>query len=218
MDCQFAGAYTLIPIVPQFVVQCSNGVAVPNPSNNPDLVFDCASLLASKDALEGPSDDPKGAIDILNWSADIGISGWHGVITANNRVSYLRLFDSGLNGTIPPELGNLSNLNDLILDENQLTGEIPPELGNLANLRDLFLSYNQLTGEIPPELGNLANIEGLWLNDNHLTGVVPPGVGQPCQPQVVAAPQKSTDGRDTRGVGQPCQPNEVVSRQQSTDR
>ena len=37
-----------------------------------------------------------------------------------------------------------------------MTGEIPAELGNLSNLEWLRLDDNQLTGEIPAELGNLS--------------------------------------------------------------
>ena len=37
-----------------------------------------------------------------------------------------------------------------------MTGEIPTELGNLSNLTTLSLNENQLTGEIPTELGNLS--------------------------------------------------------------
>ena len=36
---------------------------------------------------------------------------------------------------------------------NELTGEIPPELGNLTNLNWLDLSNNQLTG-VPSQVGN----------------------------------------------------------------
>ena len=36
---------------------------------------------------------------------------------------------------------------------NQLTGEIPPEIGNLTNLEGLYLNSNNLTGSIPPGQG-----------------------------------------------------------------
>ena len=75
-----------------------------------------------------------------------------------------------MTGTIPPELGNLSNLEFLRLYGNQLTGPIPPELGNLSNLETLWLGDNQLTGTIPPELGNLSNLKDLRLHNNELTG------------------------------------------------
>ena len=35
---------------------------------------------------------------------------------------------------IPRELGNLTNLKELQLGDNQLTGAIPAELGKLTNL------------------------------------------------------------------------------------
>ena len=46
---------------------------------------------------------------------------------------------------------------------NELSGTIPSELGNLANLERLLLAGNRLSGSIPPELGNLANLEYLYL-------------------------------------------------------
>ena len=78
-----------------------------------------------------------------------------------------------LSGEIPRELGDLSNLTRLILDDNQLTGPIPPELGNLSNLTHLILDDNQLTGPIPSELGNLDNLVWLYLAGNQLGGCVP---------------------------------------------
>ena len=56
-----------------------------------------------------------------------------------------------MSGEIPPELGGLTNLKVLWLDENELSGEIPSELGNL-DLRVLSLAGNRLTGCIPEGL------------------------------------------------------------------
>ncbi len=53
-----------------------------------------------------------------------------------------------------------------------LLRSIPPELGNLVNLERLDLSGNGLTGVIPPELGRLAKLEVLWLVGTRLQGTV----------------------------------------------
>ncbi|MDM8567849.1 hypothetical protein QUF74_19650 [Candidatus Halobeggiatoa sp. HSG11] len=64
-------------------------------------------------------------------------------------------------------------MRDLGLAGNQLTGTIPTELGNLSNLQQFWLSSNQLTGTIPIELGNLANLQIIHLEDNKLCGEIP---------------------------------------------
>ena len=109
------------------------------------------------------------------WLTDAPLYVWHGVWTdASGRVRGLDLSSNDLTGEIPPELGNLANLEFLHLSSNGLTGEIPPELGNLASLVSLYLGSNSLTGEIPAELGDLANLKSLYLYWNGLTGVIPP--------------------------------------------
>ena len=166
---------------PQFIAQCSNGIAVFDPANNPGLVADCAILLAARDAIIGDNGDA----DALNWSADIGIHRWLGVrigrldVNSPYRVTQLGLWrkEEGLTGTIPPELGNLSSLRILSILETGLTGGIPPELGNLANLDILEIEDNRLKGIIPPELGNLADLGELLIQETQLTGGIPPELG-----------------------------------------
>ena len=76
---------------------------------------------------------------------------WYGV-AVNSGVIYIDLTGNQLTGKIPAELGNLSNLQKLILRSDQLTGDIPSTLGNLSNLWTLQLNNNQLTGDIPSTL------------------------------------------------------------------
>ena len=92
-------------------------------------------------------------------------------------LTHLQLNNNELSGEIPPAIGNLTNLTYLYLGGNQLTGEIPLEIGNLTNLTYLNLSYNELTGEIPPEIGDLTNLQYLYLYSNQLTGEIPPEIG-----------------------------------------
>ena len=134
---------------------------------------DRAVLVALYEATDGPNWTKND-----NWLTDAPLEEWHGVWTdASGRVGRLHLWDNGLTGEIPPELGALANLRILGLIRNGLTGEIPSELGNLANLEELWLGGNGLTGEIPPELGNLANLRILTLGGNGLFGEIPPELG-----------------------------------------
>ena len=56
-----------------------------------------------------------------------------------------------LSGTIPTEIGELTNLETLNLTSNNFTGEIPASFGNLINLEQLSLSQNQISGNIPTD-------------------------------------------------------------------
>ena len=56
------------------------------------------------------------------------------------------LHEQGLTGIIPPELGDLDRLEELLLTGNELSGEIPPELAMLDNLRYLWLERQQTYG------------------------------------------------------------------------
>ncbi|CAM6033885.1 unnamed protein product [Sphagnum compactum] len=112
-------------------------------------------------------------------------------------VGYIELSSRGLQGGLPPAIGNLSNLVGLILVGNpNLGGPIPEELGSCAQLSlldlhdnafngsipitlgylqlgQLDLSGNELTGSIPPQLGNISGLETLELHNNRLTGTIP---------------------------------------------
>ena len=48
----------------------------------------------------------------------------------------------------------------------ELTGTIPTEVGLLTNLQRLWLYRNDLTGSVPSELENLTNLELLKLEEN----------------------------------------------------
>lgn len=82
-------------------------------------------------------------------------------------------FNRGLTGPLSPRLGDLKNLNILILAGCSFSGNIPPELGNLPDLSFLALNSNNFSGEIPPSLGNLSKLYWLDLADNQLTGTIP---------------------------------------------
>lgn len=156
---------------------CASGTAVPDPQFNTGLVRDCEILLSARDALAG-----EGAS--LNWQPHNYIGSWTGVRldSLSRRVERLEFHHSlgdgqSLSGSMPAEIGELTELKIIDIPSQSLSGEIPPELGNLAKLERLLLIRNRLSGSIPPELGNLANLEELYLAENQLTGSVPPELG-----------------------------------------
>ena len=161
---------------------CSDGVEVEVSGGGGGTHSDRDILEILYNATDGPN-----WRDNTNWLTDEALDQWYGVSTdASGRVVGLDLsgrYDGGewirhgLNGEIPPEIGNLAELEELTLNANNLSGSIPPELGGLANLEVLFLAANDLSGSIPSEIGNLANLEMLNLGGNALSGSIPPELG-----------------------------------------
>ena len=149
---------------------CVSGGAVPAGDEYADLARECAILLGLHDTLVGSSTS-------LNWSEDTLMTLWNGVFVVSNRVTFLVLTPGDLSGTIPAELGDLTELKFIRLGSNDLTGSIPTELGNLTNMTILDLTNNELTGSIPTELGSLANLTRLVLGSNGLTGSIPTELG-----------------------------------------
>jgi len=109
-----------------------------------------------------------------NWFGITCSSSDDGAIRA---ITQIDLYGIGLTGSIPAELGNLTNLTRLDLGNNNLSGSIPAELGNLTTLSFLDLQKNSLSGSIPAELGNLTRLTRLHLNDNSLSGSIPTEMG-----------------------------------------
>ena len=144
----------------------------PTPRGTPPLEYTSAEtdreiLITLYNATDGQNWDEN-----ANWLTDAPLNEWHGVGTdGGGRVNRLELYD--LKGRIPPEIGNLTNLQSLNLSGDQLSGEIPPELGNLAMLTRLELDDNQLTGDIPRELGNLGWLGIVYLSNSLSTGCAP---------------------------------------------
>ncbi|GMP95384.1 hypothetical protein CsSME_00044458 [Camellia sinensis var. sinensis] len=88
-------------------------------------------------------------------------------------LEYLILDDNKLTGSIPTSIGKLSMLEILSLDKNNIFGEIPSSIRNLSRLGALDLSTNMIEESIPVCLGNCTNLRRIYLHNNHLTGAIP---------------------------------------------
>ncbi|KAK2968680.1 hypothetical protein RJ640_005821, partial [Escallonia rubra] len=84
---------------------------------------------------------------------------------------------SGIMGTIPREIGNLSSLLALGLSENHLTGSIPITIAHLQKLQVLEVSDDHIRGSIPTEFCHLPNLYSLHLRGNQLFGPMPACLG-----------------------------------------
>jgi Leucine-rich repeat (LRR) protein len=116
-----------------------------------------------------------GSVWASNWFSSCNPCNWL-ECDNNGRVTGIYA-SSGLEGSIPPSIGQLSNLNYLHLQNGRLHGEIPTSIGNLTKLQGLWLFDNQLTGSIPESLGALTNLYDIELSNNHLTGNIPASLG-----------------------------------------
>ena len=113
-----------------------------------------------------------------NWLSDRPIGAWKGVETdAQGKVTRLDLRLNNLNGKIPIQMAELTELRILDLSINNISGPIPQGIGHLTNLEKLDLAGNKLSGTVPAELANLANLVDLTLASNELTGEFPMWTG-----------------------------------------
>lgn len=78
-----------------------------------------------------------------------------------------------ISGQLPPEWGQLSNLETLYLPDLELTGPIPAKWGGMTSLETLQLENNLLSGPLPPEIGNMNKLVWLYLTNNQISGPIP---------------------------------------------
>ena len=145
------------------------------------------------------------ATDGDNWHDNTGwdfttdpSSSWEGVTVTDGRVTRLQLVNNNLKGSLPAELGDLSELTYLQISDHQetLTGAIPSELGKLAKLTQLRLNHNRLSGSIPTRLGGLSKLTRLYLHSNlSLSGTIPPELGDLSELQLLYLNSNNLDGQ-----------------------
>lgn len=97
---------------------------------------------------------------------NLGFSSTHDHITLLNCSCFKNPFPKQFSQTIPPSIGNLKHLTDLILYADKLY-DIPEEIGHLTALVNFKLSRNRLS-KLPDTIGNLNSLETLDLSENHL--------------------------------------------------
>ncbi|KAL9354877.1 hypothetical protein Peur_052847 [Populus x canadensis] len=142
----------------------ANGLLSPKGVN-----YEVQALIGIKASLH----DPHGVLD--NWDGDaVDPCSWTMVTcSAESLVIGLGTPSQNLSGTLSPTIGNLTNLQTVLLQSNNITGPIPAEIARLSKLHTLDLSDNFFTGKIPSSLGHLRSLEYMRLNNNSLSGEFP---------------------------------------------
>ncbi|XWS69554.1 hypothetical protein CRYUN_Cryun04dG0188800 [Craigia yunnanensis] len=117
--------------------------------------------------------DPYGVLD--NWDGTaVDPCSWNMVTcSTDGLVIVLGSPSWNLCGTLAPTIGNLTNLQLALLQNNNISGRIPSELGKISKLQTLDLSNNYFSGQIPGTLSRLKSIQYLRLNNNSLSGTIP---------------------------------------------
>jgi len=118
------------------------------------------------------------------WEADSGIPvcEWEGITchaasrgeegyasSSPSSITGVEIYQQGLSGTIPTEIGLLTELEHLSLSNNLLRGSIPQEVANLAKLKTLDMTNCLLTGTLPQHFQS-SQLEQLLLADNAISG------------------------------------------------
>ncbi|XP_065880015.1 protein NSP-INTERACTING KINASE 2 [Euphorbia lathyris] len=133
--------------------------------------YEVLALMSIKNSLIDPH-------NVLNWDETaVDPCSW-AMITCSpdGLVTGLGAPSQYLSGTLSPSIGNLTNLQLVLLQNNNFSGHLPSEIGRLSKLKTLDLSNNFFTGEIPSTLSNLKNLQYLRLNNNSLYGPIPPSL------------------------------------------
>ena len=76
-------------------------------------------------------------------------------------------------GTMPPQIGDLTYLEDMDIVGTMMSGPIPSEISALTRLTRLDLRGNRITGTIPAVITALSKLEMLHLEDNLISGSIP---------------------------------------------
>ena len=89
----------------------------------------------------------------------------------------LQLQNNALIGPLRINLSLLTKLTTLDINNNVLSGTISNEIGLLTDLTYLDISQNSFLGQIPAQVGILTQLSYLDLHTNFFTGAIPPTLG-----------------------------------------
>ncbi|KAI3884920.1 hypothetical protein MKX03_037856 [Papaver bracteatum] len=111
-------------------------------------------------------------VEVLNLSMNL-FSGNFPIGFGNcTSLQHLSINSNYLSGTLPSDLWRLKKLNRLYIQDNCLSGSLNG-VGNLSNLVQFDLSQNEFTQTLPDVFTSLAKLEYFSAHSNNLSGPLP---------------------------------------------
>lgn len=164
MEAVLAVCSLLLLVFVSFPCTPASGLLSPKGVN-----YEVQALMMIKNYLK----DPHGVL--RNWDQDsVDPCSWTMVTCSQeNLVTGLEAPSQNLSGLLSPSIGNLTNLEIVLLQNNNINGRIPADIGKLTKLKTLDLSSNHFSGEIPSSVSHLRSLQYLRLNNNSLSGAFP---------------------------------------------
>ncbi|KAL5574388.1 hypothetical protein UlMin_023985 [Ulmus minor] len=126
-------------------------------SVNSQKVDDGSAMLALKKALD-PSES-------LGWTDPDPCKWKHVVCSDGKRVTRIQIGHQNLQGTLPPELQALTELERLELQWNNISGSLP-SLSGLSSLQVLMLSNNQFTSIPGDFFSGMTSLQSVEIDNN----------------------------------------------------
>ncbi|MEM7536943.1 MAG: clostripain-related cysteine peptidase [Chloroflexota bacterium] len=120
-------------------------------------VTECEALVALYSSTDGDN-----WTNNTDWLQTTTPCSWHGVACNDNHVTELRLSNNQLSGAIPAELGDLTKLIMIQVDQNDLSGPLPQTVIRLNILNQFYFDNTDLCEPVNIEVQNwLSSINDL---------------------------------------------------------
>ena len=115
------------------------------------------------------------SLDVCSWFQQA--PGSHCNMT-HQLITTLSLSSNGLVGTVPPELGLLTQLQTLDLSGNVLSGTIPRQIFHLTLLQSFNINGNGgISGTLPTDIQYLSRLQSIHIRDTAISGSLPTELG-----------------------------------------
>lgn len=139
--------------------------------------------------------------NITSWLSSAAECNWEQVECINNRVTTIDLTGKNVSGSIPEEISNLIDLENLILYDNKITSSIPSSIGKLKSLDTLDLGKNQMTGTVPNKFYMLESLRIAFLKNNQFEGSISSSVGLLSNLEMLVLSRNKFQGITPTGLG-----------------